>query len=316
MAAIVEDLLPKAFHIHHSWILVKGKDAERFLQGMGTNHISFCIAESKKNHGEPYVSRGFALDTKGRPVSPWTFLAWKGEIWLSVPSESKEKLMQHLDHYIIADDVSLTPEFSIQNFTRSYFVFADSNEIKKLASANLVSEAKDLVARGEIKNSKELWLPVHGGFEVWTESDLPLGHREMTQEEYTNLRIERGIPEWQQEYNSETLILEMPLDAEISFYKGCYIGQEVVARGTFRGKMPKGLARFNSAEELSLGLVYLEEAGEERPVGKITSVAKTHALGILRFAALVDAQNLFIKRSDGKKIFLSRVEALLGGPAT
>ncbi len=55
------------------------------------------------------------------------------------------------------------------------------------------------------------------------------------------LRIESGIPRFGTDMDEETVVPEIALDGLISYEKGCYIGQEVIARIHFRGKVAKEL---------------------------------------------------------------------------
>lgn len=56
------------------------------------------------------------------------------------------------------------------------------------------------------------------------------------------LRVEAGQPRWAAELIETTIPLEASLDRAISYTKGCYIGQEVIARATHRGQMQRKLA--------------------------------------------------------------------------
>ncbi len=56
------------------------------------------------------------------------------------------------------------------------------------------------------------------------------------------LRVEAGQPRWGAELVETTIPLEASLDRAISYTKGCYIGQEVIARATHRGQMQRKLA--------------------------------------------------------------------------
>ncbi len=54
------------------------------------------------------------------------------------------------------------------------------------------------------------------------------------------LRVEAGVPRYGQDMVDTTIPLEANLTHAISYNKGCYIGQEVIARATFRGHMNSG----------------------------------------------------------------------------
>lgn len=101
------------------------------------------------------------------------------------------------------------------------------------------------------------------------------------------LRIERGLPRFGIEMDEDTIPQEANLDVlgAISFNKGCYTGQEVVARIHFRGHVNKHLRWLKSIEPLVQGSTILDAEGKE--VGTVRS-AVTHpvrgplAIGMVR----------------------------------
>jgi len=105
------------------------------------------------------------------------------------------------------------------------------------------------------------------------------------------LRIARGVPWWPADLSPDVIPLEAGLDADVSITKGCYPGQEVVARITNLGQVARKLLRLAAPgrHELAGGAVLTgtgEQAGKE--AGKLTSVAwdpladRTVALGFVR----------------------------------
>ena len=60
-------------------------------------------------------------------------------------------------------------------------------------------------------------------------------------ETYETLRIESGIPKYGVDMDETTIVPELGLDGLISYDKGCYIGQEIIARIHFRGHVAKRL---------------------------------------------------------------------------
>jgi folate-binding protein YgfZ len=100
----------------------------------------------------------------------------------------------------------------------------------------------------------------------------PLGFEALEQ-----LRVEAGVPRYGQDMVDTTIPLEANLASAISYNKGCYIGQEVIARATFRGHMNRKLAGLLLGDadaapgtELKVG---------DRKVGWITSVVRSPLKG-------------------------------------
>lgn len=139
-------------------------------------------------------------------------------------------------------------------------------------------------AKAEIEPEQhESWL-VLGGDEVL--DDRPAGE-EVSDEELERWRIESGIPRWGSEIDERILPAEAGLDeTHISFSKGCYPGQEPIARQRYRGKVNRKLRVLEIEGDA--------EPGDElqldgKPVGRITSAVKGVALGYVRVAVPEDA---------------------------
>ncbi len=129
----------------------------------------------------------------------------------------------------------------------------------------------------------ESWL-VLGGDEILDER--PAGD-EVSEDELERWRIESGIPRWGHELDERVLPAEAGLDeTHISFTKGCYPGQEPIARQRYRGKVNRKLRILNidgeaiPGDELQLG---------GKTVGRITSAVDGVALGYVRVEVPHDA---------------------------
>jgi len=132
-------------------------------------------------------------------------------------------------------------------------------------------------AKAEIEPEQhESWL-VLGGDEVVDER--PPGD-EIGEDEFERWRIEAGIPRWGREIDETILPAEAGLDeTHISFTKGCYPGQEPIARQRYRGKINRRLRVLEVEEGVAPGdeLFY-----ERKKVGRVTSAAEGVALGFVR----------------------------------
>ena len=100
----------------------------------------------------------------------------------------------------------------------------------------------------------------------------PRSPRPFRREELEALRIRARTPAWGKEIDDRVLPAEAGLDERaVSFTKGCYPGQEPVARLHYRGHANRGLRvlRLDDIPELEAELVY-----EGKKVGRITSAAR------------------------------------------
>ena len=140
-------------------------------------------------------------------------------------------------------------------------------------------------AKTEIEPEEhESWL-VLGGEEVL--DDRPAGD-EVGEEELERWRIEAGIPRWGREIDDQILPAEAGLDeTHISFSKGCYPGQEPIARQRYRGKVNRKLRVLDVEGDATPGTELLLDG---KKVGRITSAVPGVALGYVRTEVPDDAQ--------------------------
>jgi folate-binding protein YgfZ len=129
---------------------------------------------------------------------------------------------------------------------------------------------------------------------------------------YETLRIESGIPKFGVDMDETTIVPELGLDDMISYNKGCYVGQEIIARIHFRGHVAKqltGLVISISSPPYEGGVAEQREDGvvlsgselksqDGKNAGKITSVTFSPkleteiGLGFVRYDYLADGTEL------------------------
>lgn len=112
---------------------------------------------------------------------------------------------------------------------------------------------------------------------------------------YDYLRIEAGLPRFGRELTLDYIPLEAGLWVDVSFSKGCYVGQEIIARMESRGKLAKRLVRLRPGAPVEQGA---EISAGGRAVGAITSAADGPAgplaLGYVKTAALTEGTALVV----------------------
>ena len=161
------------------------------------------------------------------------------------------------------------------------FLLATEPELGERVLAELLRFR--FAAKAEIEPEEhQAWL-VLGGDEVL--DSRPDG-AEVEAEDFERWRIEAGIPRWGRELDETILPAEAGLtETHVSFTKGCYPGQEPIARQHHRGKVNRRLRvlEVEAAEpgdEIHLG---------EKTVGRITSAVPGRALGYVRVEVPDDA---------------------------
>ena len=110
------------------------------------------------------------------------------------------------------------------------------------------------------------------------------GGSEVSEEELEVLRITNGVPRWGREMDEKTFPQEVGIeDRAVHFDKGCYVGQEAMAKIHFRGKVNRRLATLVADRRMTVGSeVLLDDA----KVGTVTSSAGwgglQHALAVVK----------------------------------
>lgn len=130
-----------------------------------------------------------------------------------------------------------------------------------------------------------LWVPV---------ADLPpaisavegAGTRRATEDELEAVRIAHGVPRWGYEMDLKTIPQEAGIEARaVHFDKGCYLGQEAMAKIHFRGKVNRRLALVRSEATLERGAEVLADGAT---VGKVTSASGGRGLALVKHTVAPD----------------------------
>ena len=184
----------------------------------------------------------------------------------------------------------IAPLRVLRRSTEDFLVFTEP-ELGETVRQQLLRTR--FAAKAEIEAEEhESWL-VLGGDEILDQR--PDGV-ELSEEEAERRRIEAAVPRWGSEIDDRVLPAEAGLDeTHVSFSKGCYPGQEPIARQRYRGKVNRKL------RVLDVGAA---QAGDEirhgdKVVGRITSAVSGVALGYVRTDVPDDA-NLVVGSDHAK----------------
>ncbi|MEA2485223.1 MAG: hypothetical protein QOD46_334 [Actinomycetota bacterium] len=107
------------------------------------------------------------------------------------------------------------------------------------------------------------------------------GVRSIVEEDLESIRISHGVARWGREMDQKTFPQEAGVDERAVHYeKGCYLGQEAMAKIHFRGKVNRRLARLRGDGPVAVGADVLLEGAT---VGKVTSASEGTALALVRY---------------------------------
>jgi folate-binding protein YgfZ len=284
---------------------VIGTDRVRFLNGQLTNDIVSLQLGS--------AIYACALTAKGKLCADLFVGATKESLSLDAEGVLRESLTARLEKYIIADDVTL--EDVTEAFGLFHLVDVDSEEC--------VGGTEDRVGVGKLDLPRDVVRIVCNrfavpGMDLWFPADQTAVVMERLQqspidpEAAENLRIERGIARWGSELSGDVIPTEAGLDQRaINFFKGCYLGQEVISRIKSVGHVNRHLRGFRPASGVVLGIGDKLFADEEstKEIGFITSIGQERFLD--RTIALGYARRGF--DTPGSTLQVRRNNTLIGG---
>ena len=237
----------------------RGPDAVRFLNGQLTQDV-------RRVAGGEISLPSCVTDAKGR----LQFRVWitenAGALWIECPPDRPADLEARLTRYLIADDVE------VADLTGSYALFHFTGPMRPPPPGGLARAANRLGIAGT-----DWWLPpgVVPDFPLWEGDALEA------------LRIANGIPAWGRELMEGMLPPEALLEeTDISYNKGCYIGQEVISRIKSAGKVNRRLTRlvFDADAPVTPGPL-AHGAGEVTSVSPLATGGIRHALGYIKRGA-------------------------------
>ena len=234
----------------------RGPDAVRFLNGQLTQDVRLLA-------GGQISLPSCVTDAKGKLQFRVTVTEVGGGLWIAGEPGDAEALEARLTRYLIADDVEvtdLTGQYALHHFT---------------------GEIPGTITRG----ANRYGLP---GTDLWCSNvEDPPAATLLGGDELEALRIANGIPAWGRELIPGMLPPEALLeDTDISYYKGCYIGQEVISRMKSAGKVNRRLTKFlfEAAAPVAAGRL-ANGAGEITSVSPVAVGGLRPALGYVKRGA-------------------------------
>jgi aminomethyltransferase len=259
-----------------------GKDRLSFLNSLLTNDAS----QLKDEMGQ----HSTLLSTKARVLADLYLYNQPNRVIVDTGNSVASSVKENLERYVITEDVQIQDvgrdlvSITLQgpNATKAVkeTFGVDAGGLKPFHSVSVGPStivSRDRTGLGGF----DIFLPTHEVEAVWQGLLLrsgdfglsPVGTMALEA-----LRIEAGFPKYGVDVDENTIVLEAGYKDAISFTKGCYLGQEVVARATHIGRVNKQLARFDlETQEPPPKGTRLKSNGAD--AGFITSAAFSPGLG-------------------------------------
>jgi folate-binding protein YgfZ len=259
-----------------------GKDRLRFLH----NYLTCDVKGLAPGAG----AYGFFTNPQGRILSDAVVLAQEDRLWVEVGPGQEEPIAAHLKKYLLADRVEV-------------------RGLDDMLPIAVLGPRAEAVLGADLSSLGEPWshgrIAVHGtevelqrrgmsggvgapAWTLWVSASVaaPLVERLMTEgarpvgfEALEMLRAEAGIPRFGRDFGPDNFPQETGIEEAVSYTKGCYLGQEVVARIHYRGGVQNVLRKlvFEGIEP-ARGVALLHDG---REAGRATTVVGSVGLGIL-----------------------------------
>jgi tRNA-modifying protein YgfZ len=266
-------------------IELSGKDRQSFLHNFCTNDIK------KLQPGEG--CEAFLSSIKGRILGHLLVLCEAERLLLDSVPGSDEFIIPHLDKYLITEEVTISNRSSeladllitgpqaAELLQASFGVIAA--DLKMYSHQTVRHDAEDvLVLRVPftVAPSFLVMAPVGVVAKVW-QALRDAGATAAAGEVFGALRIEAGFPLFGIDLSDDLIAQEAGRTQQaISFAKGCYLGQEPIARLDSLGHANRMLRRLrlDAAPAPATGAAVLDESSRE-PIGTVSSAAVSAADG-------------------------------------
>jgi folate-binding protein YgfZ len=236
-------------------VTVTGPDAFSFLQSL--------VSQDVEGMADGEERRSLLLTPKGKVTSVFRLVRVDGETaWLDLEAGHGDALTEALTRFKLRVKAELAGP-------------AEPWGMVAFRGADAPSPPDGCVA-----------IPVDGGVDViGPQSALAAvdGDGALSRDEYERARIEAGVPKLGAELDESTIPQEACLDRDaVSFTKGCFLGQELVARIDSRGHVNQLLRRLRAGDLETALVPGAELTVDGKVVGRVTSAVPGVALGYVR----------------------------------
>ncbi|HKO59691.1 MAG TPA: glycine cleavage T C-terminal barrel domain-containing protein [Pyrinomonadaceae bacterium] len=283
-------------------ITVGGLEAVQFLNGLITNDMKTLTEDAWMPAAFPNV--------QGRLVASVRVMRLKDidrekascpSYLIDTEAATRENVLQLLQRFTLAGD------FRVNDISGETAHFAlEGNGAERIVNSVMGDAVAGLEERGARKTTWRgttvtVTRAIHTaatGFDLILPADVAPelsqalineGATPVGDDVFEVLRIEAGIPRHGVDMDETNVVSETNLDDAVSYTKGCYIGQEIIARIKYRGHVAKKLIGLSFADKRELASGDIIKSPDDKDIGRITSTAysprlqHTIALGYVKY---------------------------------
>ncbi|HEY0380499.1 MAG TPA: glycine cleavage T C-terminal barrel domain-containing protein [Pyrinomonadaceae bacterium] len=303
-------------------IEVGGSEAVQFLNGLVTNDIKAL----EENH---WLNAAFP-NVQGRLVASARVLRLGQDRFLfDTEAATRERVLKTLDRFTLAGDFRVS-DATLETALVTVQGARSADVIRTVIGEDAARIARRRVHAGSQWEGRPLYVmrathTAEDGFDLvvgaagapslWAALSSA-GARPVGADALEVLRIEAGVPRYGVDADETNVVLEAAPEDAVSFTKGCYVGQEIIARIHWRGHVAKRLAglAFDGRAEVKRDDKVLTADGQV--IGRLTSVAfspalnSTVALGYVKYDYLAPGTEVRVVCADGAQTAAARVASL------
>lgn len=294
-------------------IHVSGSEAVMFLNGLITNDMKTL----EESHWMPAVFP----TVQGRLIASVRIIRQRDvngspSFLIDTEANTHDQVMKTIARFTMAGDFHVTDLrstaalFSVQGPAAQSLIVAVLHDGLTSLAHDGVSEIEWLGrsvtairSTHTAEDGFDLIVDKAGAETMW-EALLTGGARPVGHDALEVLRIEAGIPRYGHDMDESNVVVETNLDDAISYTKGCYIGQEIIARIKYRGHVAKKLSGllFNGDVTVTEGATIKSLEGKD--IGRVTSATysptmkQTIALGYVRYEYLAAGTHVTVSGTD------------------
>jgi tRNA-modifying protein YgfZ len=271
--------MPTTFYPLPTGLLqLRGSDRVAFLHGQTSNDV--------RGLATPGRGRNLLLNARGQIEFATLVYRRQDELLIVTEAEETAQVLARLKRYVVFDDVQLS---DVSSEWQLWHIVGDSDSTTNgeqlatlLAGAGAVGSVRELaLALSPSLTVPIIAAPIQHGATLGLDLLLPAAHGVALQAWLTaqgarqgqlaaleQARVLAGIPQVLADQFHGLLPQECGLERSVSYKKGCYIGQEIMARLEARGQTQKQLERVRLTEAVATGSPIFEGI-RSKPVGQI-----------------------------------------------
>jgi folate-binding protein YgfZ len=287
---------------HYGKIELAGTDARSFLHRLTTQDIQTLPA--------PQLRYALLLDNKGKILADMTVWALDDRFLILTAPLLKERIQQYLQKYLITEEVT------IHDRTADFSLFSLQGPL----ASSFLQELNRVVPPGIFVGQEVTWkdpsyfllIPrtvFDSFFSLLYRQGKSAGLQTIEPIVQEILRVENGIPQYGKDFSEENTPPETRLFRAISYTKGCYPGQEIVARlktyGGYR-KQLVGLRLEQGTVSPPKAADCLQIFDQQKQIGHITSITYspkwngTIAIGYVQRDDAVEGKKVTVTCDDNQ----------------